>query len=416
MAIGDRGGRSRRRTRRHQKTLHRLRRDFHTPHDRRLVSDFVRGCLVCQRNKTEHLHPAGLLLPLPVPAAVWSDIAMDFVEGLPRVAGKTVILTVVDKISKYAHFIALAHLYTAETVVRAFFTDIVRLHGVPTSIVSDRDTVFPSAFWTALFAATGTKLHRSSAFHPQSDGQSEAANKTISMYPRCLTGDRPRHWLRWLPWAEYVYNTSFHAALRTTPFKLVYGRDPPSIRAYDASETRVVAVAQSMEERDAFLADVRVRLEQAQQYAKRYYDKHLWLRVRHRVPASLPDATKGKLRPRFYGPYQVLAVINNVAYRLALPPGTRLHDVFMGPPVRLSFPPSSRYLPPLPSSAEQTDRRERRGARAPVAGRQRRRRPVVFPSAAHLGRAVSCKGSEVNGRNGGCKVVNWEERESFGEV
>nr|AAL82656.1 retrotransposon protein, putative, unclassified [Oryza sativa Japonica Group]AAM18147.1 Putative gag-pol polyprotein [Oryza sativa Japonica Group] len=350
-----------------QKTLHRLRRDFHTPDDRRVVHDHIQGCLTCQRNKTDHLHPAGLLLPLPVPSAIWSDVAMDFVEGLPRVGGKSVILTVVDRFSKYAHLIALAHSYTAETVARAFFVDIVRLHGVPESIVSDRDPVFTSAFWTALFTATCTKLHRSTAFHPQSDGQSKAVNKAIAMCLRCMTGDRSRQWLRWLPWAEYIYNTSFHAALRDTPFKLVYGRDPPSIRAYDASELRVAAVAQSIEERDAFLADVRLRLEQAQQYAKRYYDqKHrevsfevgawVWLRVRHRVPASLPEAVKGKLRPRFYGPYRVVAVINEVAYRLALPPGTRLHDVFhvglLKPFVGVS-PSAPLALPPIQHGAAQ---------------------------------------------------------------
>jgi hypothetical protein len=128
-------------------------------------------------------------------------------------------------------------------------------------------------------------------------------------------------------------------ALRTTPFNLVYGRYPPSVRAYDTSETRVVAVAKSMEDHDAFLADVRVCLEQAQQHAKQYYDKKhrdisfaigdwVWLRVRHRLPASLLDATKGKLRLRYYGPYKIIAVVNEVAYHLELPPGTWLHDVF----------------------------------------------------------------------------------------
>ena len=110
------------------RTLHRLRRDFHFPNMRRLVQDFVRACTTCQRFKSEHLHPAGLLQPLPVPSAVWADIAMDFVEALPRVHGKTVILSVVDRFSKYCHFIPLAHPYTAESVAQAFFTDIVR-HG-----------------------------------------------------------------------------------------------------------------------------------------------------------------------------------------------------------------------------------------------------------------------------------------------
>jgi hypothetical protein len=128
--------------------------------------------------------------------AIWSDISMDVVEGFPRVAGKSVILTVVDRFSKYAHFITLAHPYLAESVARAFYTDIVRLHDVPASIVSDRDPVFTSTFWQALFAATGTKLHMSSAFHPQTDGQSEAVNKAIAMYLRCLVGDRPRQWIK----------------------------------------------------------------------------------------------------------------------------------------------------------------------------------------------------------------------------
>ena len=114
-----------------QRTLHRLRRDFHFPNMRQLVQDLVRSCVTCQRYKSEHLHPAGLLLPLPVPQGVWTDIALDFVEALLRVRSKFVILTVVDRFSKYCHFIPLAHPYSAESVAQAFFTDIVRLHGVP---------------------------------------------------------------------------------------------------------------------------------------------------------------------------------------------------------------------------------------------------------------------------------------------
>jgi hypothetical protein len=255
------------------RTLHRLRRDFHFPNMRRLVQDFVRACSTCQRYKSEHLHPAGLLQPLPVPSIVWADIGLDFVEALPRVHGKTVILSVVDRFSKYAHFIPLAHPYTAESVAQAFFTDIVRLHGIPQSIVSDRDPVFTSAFWRELMRLMGTKLLMSSAFHPQTDGQTEAANRVIIMYLRCFTGDRPRQWIRWLPWAEYIYNTAYQSSLRDTPFRVVYGRDPPSICSYEPGDTRVAAVAQEMEAREAFLADVRYRLEQAQKVQKQHYDQ-----------------------------------------------------------------------------------------------------------------------------------------------
>jgi hypothetical protein len=152
------------------RTLHRLRRDFHFPNMRRLVQDFVKACVIYQQYKSDHLRPAGLLQPLPVPSMVWADIGIDFIEALPKVQGKTVILSVVDLLSKYCHFIPLAHPYTAESVAHAFFADIVRLHGVPQSIVSDRDPVFTSAFWQELMRLTGTKLYMSSAFHPQKDG------------------------------------------------------------------------------------------------------------------------------------------------------------------------------------------------------------------------------------------------------
>jgi hypothetical protein len=118
----------------------------------------------------EALHPAGLLRPLPVPARVWADIAMDFVEALPKVHGKSVLLNVVDRFSKYAHFIPLGHLYTASSVMHAFFHDIVRLHGFPDSIVSDRDPVFTGHVWLDLFRQDGVQLRMSTAFHPQTDG------------------------------------------------------------------------------------------------------------------------------------------------------------------------------------------------------------------------------------------------------
>ncbi|XP_014660510.1 uncharacterized protein LOC105914201 [Setaria italica] len=322
-----------------QRTLHRLRRDVHFPDMRRLVQDFVRACDTCQRYKSEHLHPAGLLLPLPVPQGVWTDIGLDFVEALPRVRGKSVILTVVDRFSKYCHFIPMAHPYTTESIAQAFFTDIVRLHGVPQSMVSDRDPIFTSTFWKELMRLMGTKLHMTTAFHPQADGQTEAANRVIVMYLRCFTGDRPRQWVRWLPWAEYVYNTAYQTSLRDTPFRVVYGRDPPTIRSYEPGETRVPAVARTMAEREEFLADVHYRLEQAQALQKKYYDKDhrpvsyvvgdfVLLRLRHRAPASLPQVTKGKLKPRFFGPYRVVELINPVAVRLELPPRAKLHDVF----------------------------------------------------------------------------------------
>jgi hypothetical protein len=134
-----------------EKTLRRIHAAFYSPSTHRRVREFVHGCSVCQRNKMEHLHPAGLLQPLPVPDQVWSDISMDFIEGFPKRGGKSVILTVIDRFSKYAHFIPLSHPYSSSSVAKVFFDNVVRLHGIPCSIVSDRDQIFTSNFWTYLF-------------------------------------------------------------------------------------------------------------------------------------------------------------------------------------------------------------------------------------------------------------------------
>jgi hypothetical protein len=215
-----------------EKTLHWLHTAFYSPTTRCKVHDYVRSCLISQKNKTYHLHPARLLQPLPIPNQVWSNIVMDFIEGCPKVRGKYVILTVVDRFSKFAHFIQLSHPYSASSVAKAFFDNIVHLHGLPCSIVSDQDPVFTSGFWKELFHLTGVKLLLSSAFHPQTDGQLDVMNWMIAMYLRCLAGDRPRSWLQWLPWAKFCYNSSYHMALKTTPFKVVYDRDPPTLLKY----------------------------------------------------------------------------------------------------------------------------------------------------------------------------------------
>jgi transposase InsO family protein len=217
-------------------TLHQLRGDFHVPGAQKLVQDYVRACVTCQRNKLEHLQP------LEIPTTVWTDVAMDFVQGFPHVNGESVVLTVVDRFSKAVHFIPLGHPYTATTVAREFFNLMVKLHGIPSSMVSDRDPVFTSNFWKELFSLAGVKLCMLSAFHPESDGQAEATNKIITKYLRCLAGDRPRQWLQWLPWAEFCYNTTFQASIQTSPFKVVYGRELPAVRSYCPGEAQSPAV------------------------------------------------------------------------------------------------------------------------------------------------------------------------------
>nr|GEX43888.1 hypothetical protein [Tanacetum cinerariifolium] len=141
--------------------------------------------------------------------------------------------TMVDRLSKSAHFAPLKHPYTAASVATVFLREIIRLHGVLKSIVSDRDRVFVSHFWGELFKYQGTTLKRSTAYHPQTDGQSEMVNHSLETYLRCFASSRPKEWVKWLPWDEYWYNTSYHSEICTTPFKALYGRDPPSMLTYD---------------------------------------------------------------------------------------------------------------------------------------------------------------------------------------
>lgn len=191
------------------------------------VEDFIKQCPTCQRAKGERVHPAGLLQPLPVPQGAWQDITMDFIEKLPKSEGYDTILVVVDRFSKYAHFLALKHPFTASQVAQILLDQVVKLHGLPKSIVSDRDKIFTSHFWTQLFKLMGTKLSLSTAYHPQSDGQSERVNQCLEMYLRCAVHAQPQKWKAWLPLAEFWYNTAHHSSLGCSPFKVLYGYDPP---------------------------------------------------------------------------------------------------------------------------------------------------------------------------------------------
>jgi hypothetical protein len=322
-----------------QKTLTRLRSFFFTPGDNKLVRNFIRGCSVCQGNKTEHLHPVGLLQPLTVPDAVWTDIAMDFIEGFPKVGGNSVVLTVVDRFSKYDHFITLGHPYSATTVATAFFTNIIHLHGFPSSIVSDCDPVFTSRVWQEMFKLSSTQLCLSSAFRPQTDGQSEVTNRVIVMYLCCLADDQSWSWLPWLLWAEYCFNTSYQTALGTTPFQVVYGQPPPPIVPFQSGATKVSAVDRQLWDHDTFLAEIREHLLQAHARMKMAHDKGhhhvefalgdlVWLCLNQCATASVRDNARTKLAPKFFRPYEVIEQIGSVTYKLRLPGKARIHNVF----------------------------------------------------------------------------------------
>lgn len=168
------------------RTFKRLSQQFYWPSMHKDVHKYIQQCITCQKTKSETLAPAGLLQPLPIPSSVWDDISLDFIEGLPSSYGKDSIMVVVDRLSKYAHFIALSHPFTAKHVAEKFVEHIIKLHGMPKSIISDRGHVFVSQFWQQFFKMSGTQLKLSSAYHPQTDGQTEVVNRCLEQYLRCF--------------------------------------------------------------------------------------------------------------------------------------------------------------------------------------------------------------------------------------
>ncbi|GMI86385.1 hypothetical protein HRI_002307800 [Hibiscus trionum] len=214
------------------RTFRRLSSNFHWPQMRRDVRKFFSECLICQRMKSDNLAPTGLLQPLSIPQQVFEDISLDFITSFPKSNGKEALLVVVDRLTKYGYFFALPRHYDAPYIAKIMVQGIIKLHGIPQSMVSDRDPIFASEIWIEIARLQGTDLCLSSAYHPQFDGQTEALNRCLEMYLRCMTGDEPSKWENYLPWAEYWYNKAFQASTGMTLFCALYGRGPPTMVSY----------------------------------------------------------------------------------------------------------------------------------------------------------------------------------------
>jgi hypothetical protein len=156
------------------------------------VEHFVHQCEICQKAKHNNQHPAGLLQPLPIPQGAWQEVTMDFVEGLPTSEHFNAIVVVVDRLTKYAHFIPVKHPQNAQGIAELFLDNVVKLHGLPCSILTDRDPIFLSNFWKELFRLYDVKLAMTTAYHPQTDGQTERVNQCLEMYLRCAIHDSPK--------------------------------------------------------------------------------------------------------------------------------------------------------------------------------------------------------------------------------
>ncbi|KAK8918293.1 hypothetical protein KSP39_PZI021908 [Platanthera zijinensis] len=320
-------------------TYRRLKNIFYWKRMKPEVYAYIQQCGVCQQCKVDTQKPMGLLQPLPIPSRVWQDISLDFIEGLPKSKGMTTILVVVDRLSKQAHFSSLSHPYTAQGVAQLFLDSIVRLHGLPASIVSDRDTSFLSQFWQEIFTILGVQLKFSTAYHPQTDGQTEVVNRCLEGYLRCMCFERPRTWATWLPLAEWWYNTTYHTAIKMTPYEVVYGQEPAIHIPYISGEARTEEVDRSLEAREKVISLLKTNLAQAQNRMRVMADKKrrertlevgswAYVRLQPYKQTSLRNHGFHKLSPRFFGPFRVLERIGTVAYKLELPTDAKIRHTF----------------------------------------------------------------------------------------
>ncbi|CAN6455602.1 unnamed protein product [Victoria cruziana] len=333
---------------------------FWWPGMRKDIADFVAHCLICQQVKAEHQKPGGLLVQWELPEWKWDEVTMDFVMGLPRTQRKhDAIWVVVNILSKSAHFLAIRASMPLESLADLYISEIVRLHGIPRAIVSDRDPRFTSRFWKAFQKALGTQLKMSSAFHPQTDGQSERTIMTIEDMLRACVLEWQGEWDRHLPLVEFAYNNSYHASIGMAPFEALYGRP---CRApgywYDIADASFEdpLVLRHYEDQVHMIRD---RLQTAQHRQKCYADRRrralefevgdfVFLKISH-TKGIFRFGKRGKLNPRFIGPFEVMERIGLAAYRLALPPHlSQVHNVF-----HVSM--LQKYLPDPNRQIEQID-------------------------------------------------------------
>jgi hypothetical protein len=284
------------------------------------VADYVRSCVSCSQSKARNRTAADVLHPLPIPSRRWETISMDFVGPLPKTpSGHDFLLVVVDKFSKMVHLIACQQSITAVQVAQLIYDHVVRLHGFPDNIVSDRDSKFTSRFWSALWKLSGTQLKMSSSYHPQSDGQTENVNRVVSDILRAYVNEDRTDWDRHLTAVEIAINSSEHSSTGFTPFFLNHNQEirlPFNIAMNAAAKSSTIPAAADMISTMAANDETaRVRIADAQARQKAAADEHrraATYAVNDQVMLSTENLTAydHKLCCRYLGPFAVLAVGN----------------------------------------------------------------------------------------------------------
>ncbi|KAJ0604534.1 putative nucleotidyltransferase, Ribonuclease H [Helianthus annuus] len=309
----------------------------------RLKSDvavYVGKCLTCAKVKAEYQKPSGLLQQPEIPVWKWEQISMDFITKLPRTPrGHDMIWVIIDRLTKSAHFLPIREKDSTGKLAEIYLREIVARHGVPISIISDRDGRFVSRIWQSFQEAFGSQLDLSTAFHPQTDGQSERTIQTLEDMLRACVMDLGGSWDTHLPLVEFSYNNSYHTSIKAAPFEALYGRKCRSPLCWaDAGDKRMVGPELVQETTDK-IAQIRERIKAARDRQKSYADpkrKSVEFEVGDKVLLKVSPwkgvvrfGKRGKLNPRYIGPFRILRRIGTVAYKLELPEELNgVHDTF----------------------------------------------------------------------------------------
>jgi hypothetical protein len=306
---------------------------------KRDVAEYVALCDTCQRVKAEHQRPAGLLQPMQVPEWKWEEVGMDFITGLPRTQrGYDSIWVIVDRLTKVAHFLPVKTNYDGAKLAKLYMDRIVSLHGVPKKIVSDRGTQFTSQFWHKVHESLGTKLNFSSAYHPQTDGQTERVNQILEDMLRACALQYGTSWDTSLPYAEFSYNNSYQRSLDMAPFEALYGRKCRTPLFWNQTGESQVFGPDVLRDAEEKVRKIRDNLRVAQSRQKSYADTrrrdlafeigdYVYLKVSP-MRSVRRFNMKGKLAPRYVGPFRILRRRGEVAYQLELPASmSGIHDV-----------------------------------------------------------------------------------------
>jgi Integrase zinc binding domain/Chromo (CHRromatin Organisation MOdifier) domain/Integrase core domain len=326
------------------KTFELLSRNYWWKKVREYVKDYIGSCDICQRNKVSRRKPGGLLNPLPIPTSPWKSISWDFIVDLPTsTAGNDSILVVVDRLTKEAHFIPCTKTITAPHLATLYLQEVYRYHGHVDDIVSDRGSVFTSKFWRTFTRLLGIQPNMSTAFHPQSDGQSEAINKVLEQYLRIHCNYQQDDWEFHLPLAEVAYNNSVSTSTKMTPWYANKGYHPRTASTFEPSSTKVKGTAQEAldvsENLKKIQEELKENLVKAQEDYKHFYDKKhrpVKFQVGDMVFLSAKNIKiqrpSKKLASQKLGPYKIEKLIgqgdNKVAAKLILPKSMRIHPVF----------------------------------------------------------------------------------------